>query len=188
MTSASEKNVLVVDSDDGESGWQKRIAGWLSDEFKVFTARNYNEALDCLLNQASPFHLVVSEVSLDEIDFNNGDGFALANRINELGVDTKTIILDGHASIARSRTALKGPIPNAFDYWPKYPEDGSDFDSKKFFLLCKNTAEEVENTRKQNLIDIFVVMPFALEYDPIYGYIQEVAQSMNKVCKRADRL
>ena len=196
MTTSPEFTVLVVDCDDG---WLIRVENWLRSDFTVSTAKNYNKALDLLIKQKPPFNLVVTEVSLDEIDFNNGDGFSLANRIIELKIDTKTIILDGHASNDRIRTALKGPVPKAVDYLSKYPENGFDFDSRTFCLLCKNIAESVENDRKQNMaedventgeqnpVDIFVVMPFSDDYEPFYMDVEEVARSYNKVCKRANQ-
>jgi hypothetical protein len=56
--------------------------------------------------------------------------------------------------------------------------------------LRKDTAVEdeirkiksISKSRKEN--GVFVVMPFALNYDSIYRYIQEVAVTMGKVCQR----
>jgi hypothetical protein len=188
VTGAFEKTVLVVDSDDGKSGWQKRIAGWLGNEFKVFTAKTYDKALQCLSSHMPPFHFVVTEISLDEFDVNNQDGFKLANRIKELGQYTKTIILSYSHFADYNRTIVLSLHEKIIsDFYEKEPSGVKGFRLDEFLAGCKKVADEAENARKQNLIDIFVVMPFSKVYEPFYMDIEEVAKPLDKICKRADK-
>lgn len=190
MTSLPEKTVLVVDSDDGKSGWQKRIAGWLSDEFKEFkvlTAKTYDDALQYLSSQVTPFHFVVTEISLDQFDAKNQDGFKLANRIKELGQYTKTIILSHSRFADYNRTIVVSLTEKIIsDFYEKEPADIKGFMLDDFLAGCKKVIEEAENARKQNSIDVFVLMPFARKYNATYALIQDVASGLGLTCKRSD--
>jgi viroplasmin and RNaseH domain-containing protein len=186
--SVSPKNVLVVDNDISESGWQKRITGWLSNEFKVISVKTYEEALEYLSGQISPFHVVVADISLNALDEFNRDGFNLAAKIKESGEYTQVILLS-YSPFSRFSTAIIASIreKTIFGFFEKVPSDEKNFKLDDFLLECKKAAEEAEKARKQDLIDIFVVMPFAKEFNLIYHSVKEVADKMGKICKRADQ-
>ena len=176
-TDNDKKIALVVDS---ESSWRNRIKDCLSSEFQVTVAGNYSEALDYYLKQVPNYPVVITEIALDENDPNNQDGFQLADEINKSGKNTKVVILTRRPTISGARIAFKEK--KLYEYIEKEPPDGKNFDEIEFCIICKNALKEAENAR-----NIFVVMPFAGDYDIIYGYIQEVAQKIDKVCKRADQ-
>lgn len=181
-----EMSVLVVDNDDGESGWQKRIAGWLNGVFnKVTTVKTYDDAIKCFSSQIPPFHVVVTEVSLNQSDTSNQDGFKLARRISELNHHTEVIVLSRSSFSEVSSTIIASIREKVvFSFLEKNPSEEKKFDIDYFVLECKRAAQKAEYAR--NTSDVFVVMPFDAKYKPIYKYIEKVVRELGKTCKRAD--
>ena len=176
--------ILIVDS---RTEWILKLTDLLDGEFEIFTASSFIEASDLLDDLTSFFEVVITETCLDETDLGEKDGLKLIRKINENCKYTKTIILTAYPVIAEASRYIREKM--VFDYLEKDPRDhfgkSVKFNGFEFCEIVRKAVEEAKYAR--NHIDIFVIMPFAKEFEPIYEYIQEVAQSMNKICKRADR-
>ncbi len=172
-------SVLVVDD---QPNWRELLVDLLKDEFNVKSVTGYKSALESIQSQNPPFHVVVTDMRLKDEEVGNEDGLKLIGYLNERGDETKSIVVTGYPSQEVARSLLK---LDAYDYLEKYPSKGDSFSRDEYLKIVRQAANEAEGAK--NLINIFVVMPFAEEYKPIYEYVQEVAQSMNKVCKRADK-
>jgi len=171
-------SVLVVDD---QANWRELLVDLLKEEFDVKSAKDYEDALNLAQSQPSPFHVVVTDMRLKDDEIGNVDGLKLIEYINKLGGETEGIVLTGYGDVDTTKKALSHL--GAFDYLEKHPP--TDFNYNEFKQIVRSAASEAD--KRRNKIDIFVVMPFAEEYDHVYEYIQEIAQGMNKVCKRADR-
>ena len=183
MISKSKRPVLIVDD---QKNWRDLLAELLEGEFDVTKVSNYAEAVQHLQTR-SPFHVVVSDQRLEDQDEKNEDGLRLIEHLKQRTKQTKAIIVTGYPTISAANKAL-GQYHGlqAYAYLEKHPPTG-EFNTNEFFNLVKKAADEAERARKQNSIDIFVVMPFAEGYDPVYQYIREVVRKLGKVCKKADQ-
>lgn len=182
MDEARKFSVLIVDD---QENWLKLLTELLQPEFAVTPVNTYTDAINAIRTQSVPFHVVITDMRLEDAEPSNEDGMRLLEELSKRGEETKAIMVTGYATIPSTKRAV-GQL-KAYDYLEKHPSDGTDFDFNALVACVRRAAKEADAARKEKLIDIFVVMPFAKEYDPIYAYIQEVARGMNRVCKRADQ-
>ena len=196
MAAESKKSVLIVDS---QPSWRIKLEALLCDEFLVTMASTSSEALDHLSKREAFFHVVITEISLDEGDENNEEGFEIIRRVREGGQNGQTIILTHHATVHRTRIAFRDY--EVYDLVEKAaakekkdtgsPVDGqmekqTMFDEKSFLLIVHQAADEaVKNIYD---IDAFVIMDFDKKFDEIYNLIEDVTGSAGLVCKRSDQI
>ncbi|MCE7904292.1 MAG: response regulator [Anaerolineae bacterium CFX3] len=142
-------SVLVVDDQDN---WRELLIDLLKDDFEVKSASNFNEALEIIRNQDPPFHVVVTDMRLNDEETGNEDGLTLIEKLNERGDETKTIVVTGYATIDTARRALSNLA--AYDYLEKRPSDGKPFDIEGIRSVVHRAAEEVEIKRSEGFTDI----------------------------------
>ena len=176
----TKRTILVVDS---ESGWRTKLHELLCREYEVHLATSYSEARDLISRDNIHFDVLITEISLDEKEENNQDGFNLVIELNERGGSTQTIILTRkeRVSISIVRKLMKGKGKIIYDLLLKIPENDEEFDIPEFLKII------YEASMKSKTLDVFVLMPFAEEYKDFYEkVIKNTVERMNFVCKRAD--
>jgi ActR/RegA family two-component response regulator len=176
-------SVLIVDD---QKNWRELLGDLLKDEFDITYARNLEDALDAIQLQDPPFHVVITDMRLVDEEAGNEDGLKLIEYLNNRGDETKTIVITGYATVD---TAVRAGIElNVSGYLKKGKSDGSDFDFGNFQQTVREAAEEAENARNQDPIDVFVLMGFDPKYDATYSLIGEVSESLGLICKRSDKI
>ena len=97
------RRVLVVDD---QSDMRTTLSGLLSDlGLEVNSASSRAEALEVM--DSVRFHVVVSDVRLDECDEDNCDGLLLMHDIRRKWPTTPVLILTGHATVRVIQEALQ---------------------------------------------------------------------------------
>ncbi|MBN2184607.1 MAG: response regulator [Candidatus Krumholzibacteriota bacterium] len=97
-------NLLIVDD---EKSVLEMLEGFLSKKgYNTFSAESGSEAMELL--SGTEFDVVLIDLKLPDID-----GISLIEKINEINLDTKCIVMTGFATLDSSIEALR---LNAFDY------------------------------------------------------------------------
>ena len=175
----SVKSVLIVDD---QVNWRGLLHELLENEFDVTVAENYAEALEIISRRADPFHVVVTDMRLEDKQPGNEDGVKLIEYLHTKGNETKTVLLTGYPTIATARKILKQL--EAHDYLEKRPSDGSDFDPANFQKTVREAAAAAEADRNKL---VFVLMPFDEKYKDFYeNEIKTTIAAKNLICRRVD--
>lgn len=173
VVSASKRTVLIVDS---EPEWQKKLLNILSNKFEVAVASNYIDALEHLQQPNASYSVIITEISLDEADKENTDGFKLLDYLSKLKRFIPAIILTRYGTVAYARFAFKGM--GVFDFIEKLNQNDGGFNEEYFPLIVEQAAAAV---------DVFVLMPFAKKYKAFYEkVIKKTVEGMKLVCRRVD--
>lgn len=193
MAAELKRTVLIIDS---QPLWRTHLDALLCGEFLVTIASSYSEALDHLSKQGASFQVVITEISLDEGDVNNEEGFEVIKHIQAAGKNVKTIILTHHATVSRTRIAFrdyeiydlveKAPAIEKPPGNEEAPAPETSFDGKGFLELVRKAADEAMKSLYD--IDAFVIMDFDEKYEEIYNLIEDVAEGLGLICKRSDRI
>jgi len=139
----NRRTVLVVDD---QPNWLDLMVTLLKDEFAVSQSSSYSEALEAILNQNPPFHVVVTDIRLADNEETNEQGLALVEQLNILGAETQTVVITGYPTIETARRAL-GSL-QAFDYLLKVPDPKrEDFNPAEFRRTVQQAAEKAERQR-----------------------------------------
>ena len=179
--STSEKRAALVV--DNQQEWRQQLTNLLGSEFSLACVESYTQALQVLDSQNSPFHVVITEIRLDETR-EREEGFALAEEINARGEHTRVIFLSRYTSNENANYVRRAYKEfGAFDYVEKTPQiNVSTPEGQKFLDRVREAAEEAERSR-----NIFVAMPFAKKYEPFYEQVKNILkEEMGLDCQRAD--
>lgn len=139
-------SVLVIDDQDN---WRDLLCEILEAQFEVSSARDYKSALAAIYRQHPPFHVVVTDLRLEDEKTGNQDGLRLAEFLNRQGEGTKTILVTGYPTIATAKRALSQL--GAYDYLEKHPSDGSKFNSEEFQVSVQGAAQMAEKFRTDEI-------------------------------------
>jgi len=169
-----KRTILIVDN---RIDWQKRLESLLSPEFQVAIASSYSEAVACLSEEGANFHVVVTEISLDEKDAQNLDGFRLVDDLKTFNQNILSIMVIENATSSNTRKAFK--YKKVYDLFNKTPEDGSQFDHEGFVTSVREAAELAERS-------VFLIMPYAEEFVGFHEHISDIIDRMGLACHRAD--
>ncbi len=90
MISGLKQSVLIVDDQDN---WRNLLREILNDEFEVVAAESYAEALDAISKRVDPFHVLVTDMRLEDDQRGNEDGVKLIEHIHNQNDKTNTILL-----------------------------------------------------------------------------------------------
>jgi ActR/RegA family two-component response regulator len=146
--STIKRNVLIVDD---QKNWRELFSDLLEDEFQIYCASSFQEAMTVLNNQQIPIFVLVTDIRLVDNDLTNQDGLMLVESLNETSHYLKTIVVTGYPSIETVKKAI-GSL-RVYDYIEKYP--GGDFDHNEF---CQIVRCAVEETEKEFLSNIYVTI------------------------------
>jgi len=136
-------SVLVIDD---QKNWRELLSEILRDQFDVSTADTYTGALAAIQRQRPPYHVVVTDMRLEDGQPGNEDGLKLLEYLKQHGRGTKTILVTGYATVPTARKALAEL--DAFDYVEKYPSEGTrKFDFKQFKSTVRKAAEAADEIR-----------------------------------------
>jgi len=149
MNSAKKYSVLAIDD---QLNWRELLVDLLADEFEVKSADGYDSALEIIRDQVPPFHVVVTDMRLEDEEVGNEDGLKLIEFLNKRGDETNTIVVTGYATLDTAKRALSAL--NAYDYLEKRPSDGSLFNIAEFRSVVYRAAEEAEEKRPKGFTDI----------------------------------
>jgi ActR/RegA family two-component response regulator len=136
-------SALIVDD---QQNWRELLGELLEKEFEVSFASDYDEAIERLNEMFPPFHLVVTDIRLDDSEKNNEDGIRLLSSLNRDQQFTKTIVITGYPSIATVKKAFSDP-GNAFEYLEKVPANQKGFDGEGFVNIARNAARLADQER-----------------------------------------
>lgn len=160
-------SILIVDDQDN---WLELLTelleGSLDEQFDVFNANSYENALNIIREQHTPFHVVVTDMRLVDNEPNNEEGLALIEYLNFRGDETKTIVVTGYPTIATAKRSFF--MLNAYDYLEKHPSDGFPFDPIKFQRIVYQAAQEAEVLRPEGFNGVSQNILF-LEPDMVLG-------------------
>lgn len=135
--------VLVIDD---QENWRELLCEILDDQFDVTCVKDYRSALAAIQRQEPPYHVVVTDMRLEDGQPGNEDGLRLAEYLNNRCSETKTILVTGYSTVFTARKALAQL--GAFDYIEKYPSEGArKFDFQQFRLIVRKAAEAAEQIR-----------------------------------------
>lgn len=135
--------VLVIDD---QANWRELLCEILEDQFSVTCVKDYKGALDAIRRQKPAYHVVVTDMRLEDGQPGNEDGLLLAEYLNNRCSETKTILVTGYSTVFTARKALAEL--SAFDYIEKYPSEGPrKFDFQQFRLIVHKAAEAAEQIR-----------------------------------------
>ncbi len=186
------KTILIVDPEqvwlDELTGlWDKKelqdIRGGL--EFNVIAVTNYNDALHELEKQEF-LHVLITEINLDSAGIDE-KGLNLINYVRSNRPHTKVIVLYRFITI-KIATILGmdyGLEPENIIAKREQVTTDYFYSPREFLVKIINTANLADESRQISGPDIFVAMPFADNYQPVFLYIQEVAGTMKKACGTA---
>lgn len=138
QASSTKKAILIVDD---QPNWRKLFVELLEDEYTTITASNYPQALETLLLQKPPFHLVIADLRLNDEDDSNEDGLRLIDMCNRMGKYTKAILVTGYPSIETVKRAFKD-----LDV-VEYIDKGQAINPTEFRQLVRDTVNTVEKSR-----------------------------------------
>lgn len=144
-----ELKVLIVDDDENIlAGYRRR----LKNKFSVFTSASGPEALK-LFSSHGPFHVVVSDLRMDEMD-----GFNFLAQVNHINSSTVCIMLTGHAELETSIEAFNQDYifrfltkPCRFETMEKAINEAGE----KYFKNIsenENSIDSIKNSTKRILI------------------------------------
>ncbi len=137
-----DPRILVVDD---EESIRFTFENFLSEEgYKVFTAKNYNEAVS-MLSQGE-FDLVFADIILEDMT-----GVDILRQVREKKLNCPVIMITGEPNLETASDALR---LGAFDYIPKPVRQDTLLRVAKNALQHKSLIEEKERYR-QNLEAIF---------------------------------
>ena len=182
-------SVLVVDD---QPNWCELLVDLLKEEFDVKSVKDYEDALNVIQSQTSPFHVVVTDMRLKDEVVGNEDGLKLIEYLNRQADETKTILVTGYATVD---TAIRAGIRlKVYEYLQKGRSDGSNFDYQKFQQTVRDAANEAEQKHQSSLYsssikkEVFVVMPFKPQkiYNGVYKSIKEMVGKAGYSCHRED--
>jgi len=174
-------SVLIVDD---QKNWRNLLTELLQKQFTVVAVASYKDAIQKILEAATPFHVVITDMRLEDNVPGNEDGVKLIEYLHNLGGQTKTILLTGYPSLATAKKTLMQL--DAYDYLEKYPSDPVDsrFDQNVFLRIVTEAAVLAEKYRNRL---VFMLMPFAEEYKAFYEIaIKQAIQGLGLECKRVD--
>jgi CheY-like chemotaxis protein len=197
----AKRKILIADperswSEELSELWnRKEFEGFLGDdEFDVVAANNYDGALR-ELQQSQFIHVLITDIHLNSAGTDER-GIELINFIRQKGVDTEVFVLYRSIETKMVKRLLGSDCGvGAENLIAKKRQGNDDFYSPEDFLLrVVAGAKRAEEARlaavkhaEATRLDIFVVMPFADTYQPVFLYIQEVAEVMDKVCATAEQ-
>ncbi|MCI5161184.1 MAG: response regulator [Candidatus Electrothrix sp. AX5] len=138
MTQQSRKSVLIIDD---EADWLQLYKDILGDEFFLVSASSEEDARQKITAQDPPFHVVVTDVRLEDWNKQNRSGLDLIYKeIRSKGTYTESIVITGYDA---EDTALQAKeLLQAYAYMLK-----GDFDYKLFRKLVNEAAEKAEQQR-----------------------------------------
>ena len=142
-------SVLVIDDQDN---WRELLTEILSVQFDVVVAGSYQQALEVLESRATPFHVVVTDMRLVDGEAGNEDGLKIVAHLNQMGDETKTIVITGYATIDSAKRALSRLV--AYDYLEKRPSDGSALNVEELKKIVYLAAQEAEAKRPNGFRDL----------------------------------
>lgn len=116
-------SVLIVDDDPM---WVNLLKGILEEHFEeIESASSLQEGIEKLKTRSRPFHVVLSDIRLDDANKANREGMQLISWVGEYGGYTNILIMTGYPEIATVREAIGDRSHyKAFDYLEKYPPEG----------------------------------------------------------------
>jgi CheY-like chemotaxis protein len=172
-------SVLIVDDQDN---WRELIAEVLEKKFEVVVAKNYAEASAAISKAKKPFHVVVTDLRLQDDVPGNEDGLALIEYLRSKSGETRTIVVTGYPTIESMQKAAFGFHVDY--YFEKVPTNGGGFDRNTFVQTVRDSARLAE--KFQNKL-VFMLMPFADEYKAFYEKaIKKAVAGLGLECKRVD--
>lgn len=140
---SAKYSVLIIDDQDN---WRELITEILERQFEITWASDFQGALTILQQRRVPFHVVVTDMRLEDKQPGNEDGLKLAEYLHQHGGATGVILITGYSSVATTRRALVDH--GAFDYFEKYPTDGSgEFDFRLFQDAVYKAAQKSKTLR-----------------------------------------
>lgn len=147
MSRAKKRTALVVDD---QPMWRDLLVECLEDRFDVASAPDYESALDRVLKQDPPFHVVVTDIRLVDEERGNEDGLRLASELRRLGDRTQVVVVTGYPTVETAKRAL-GKL-KAYDYLEKAPESGEAFEPENYLRTVEQAAELAEQLRPEHTL------------------------------------
>ena len=141
MSQEVKPTVLVVDD---QENWRRALDALLKREFNVTLAVSFEEAVEKVMVQDPPFHVVVTDMRLIDRISNNVDGLKLAGHLNALGDTTKVIVVTGYGSVKTATQAIRDLA--VYNYLEKSPS-GEPFNRAEFLKTVRDAASEAEKQR-----------------------------------------
>lgn len=138
----SKKKVLIVDD---QANWLDLFTELLEEQFDVTKAMSYSEGMTALLASDSPFHVVISDIRLEDEQRTNEDGLRLLAELDKVSDFTQSVVVTGYPSIRTTKESLR--YLDAFEYILKFPEEGQGFDHNQFRKVVRDAADEAEKRR-----------------------------------------
>ena len=179
MAGETGYTVLVVDD---HANWRNLLTQILERDCEVITVEDYDEARAAVLRQNPPFHVVVTDLRLDDRDMADEGGLALATELKQASVFTKVIVVTGYPTLETQEKAYQDL--SVYKYLSKNPGGGRAFDHHALHKLVSEAAADAEAERGRF---VFVLMPFAEEYQTLYeSVIKKTVEKHGLPCKRAD--
>ncbi len=136
MQSQTKKTILIVDD---EFSWRELFIELLEEEFDVTDVATYTDALAAIQTQNPPFHVIITDIRLEDEDKGNEDGLLLITEIKRAGELTKAIVVTGYHSPRTEKRA--GDDLDAFAYFEKSQLNHIHFCQE--VLEAANAAEEL---------------------------------------------
>ncbi|MBI5748820.1 MAG: sigma-54-dependent Fis family transcriptional regulator [Nitrospinae bacterium] len=165
-----DSRILVVDD---EESIRFTFENFLSEEgYKVFTARNYNEAVSMLSQEE--FDLVFADIILEDMT-----GVDILRQVKEKKLNCPVIMITGEPNIETASDALR---LGAFDYIPKPVRQDTLLRVAKNALQHKSLINEKERYR-QNLEAIFKSVKDAIITVDKELTVIELNESADSICE-----
>jgi nucleoside phosphorylase/DNA-binding NarL/FixJ family response regulator len=167
--------ILVIDNEP-KPEWLQELYDLLKAEFPLTRIENLAEARKVIKSQEDPFHVVVTEICLDELQ-KQEEGFDLAQEINNRGEHTQVIFFSKYVSNEDTNYARRAYKEfRAHNYIEKKPN----IHKNDFIKSIREAAEEAEGKRS-----ILIVMP-PTGYESLYEQIEKTLKKSGLDCVQAN--
>lgn len=172
--------VLILDD---QANWRDLLSEILENQFNAQCVSSYDEAIKAIQGQEPPFHVVVTDMRLNDSEAGNEGGLKLIEYLNKRGDETNTIVVTGYPTIETAKRALK--TLNAYDYLEKHPSDGTPFDTEMLKRTVNMAAQEAEKRRPRGVTNVNHSI-LVLESDPAWR--QKIENALQKDGYRVETL
>ena len=109
MHQLPKPSVLIVDD---RANWRSLFAQLLEDEFEVYIATDYEDAVGAMTRRELPYHVIVTDLRLDDRDITDEGGLHLAGKLQETGVFTEMIVVTGYPTFGTLEVVVHPPMRN----------------------------------------------------------------------------
>ena len=180
-------SILIVDNDPD---FLERLKNYLEIEFNVFSANNFESALQMIQRQKPPFQVAIIDLRLSsDDDANDESGLNLLKEIKNRGDNTQTIITTAHPTWSSARKALgeysaidyvskSSPPSGLIESVRKAANRATTIKENDIFSFANSEQDDVlqkdllQSTAYTNSVDVVILTTLPEEYNAVISQIR----------------